>query len=65
VIRLLLIILLAYSQLGGLEGQALQEKSFWCFFLPAQLAKRSTKKDILGGLRPPQPLLASKPAGTY
>jgi hypothetical protein len=28
----------------------------WCFFLPAKLAKRSTKKDILGGLRP---LLAS------
>jgi hypothetical protein len=34
-----MIILLAYSQLGGLEGEALQEKKH--------------QKNILGGLQPP------------
>jgi hypothetical protein len=38
-----------------LEGEALQEKSFWCFFLPAKLAKRSTKKDILRACGPRSP----------
>jgi hypothetical protein len=56
-VALLIVILLTYSRLGGLDGFALsKERSFYCCFLLASLAKSSNKRTIFGGLRP---LLAS------
>jgi hypothetical protein len=42
-------ILLANSQQEGLEGEALQEHSFCCSFLPALLAKTSSKRETVRG----------------
>jgi hypothetical protein len=43
--------LLANYQQGGLEGEALQEHSFCCSFLLAELAKTSSKKETVRGRR--------------
>ena len=49
------IILLAYSRLGGLEGEALQRAIFLLLLLPAKLAKAATKELFSGACGPRSP----------
>jgi hypothetical protein len=50
-----MIILLAYSQLEGLEGKALQREIFLLLLLPAKLAKAATKEIFSGACSPRSP----------
>jgi hypothetical protein len=55
-------ILLANSQQGGLEGEALQEHSFLLLVFASSAGKNEQQKVTVRGLRPPQAWLTSKPA---
>jgi hypothetical protein len=46
-------ILLAYSQLGGLEGFALQRAIFLLLLFASEAGKKQQQKNYSRGLRPP------------
>jgi hypothetical protein len=53
------IILLAYYQLGGLEGKALQRAIFLVLLFASEAGKKQHQRTIFAGRRAPQPPQAS------